>query len=164
MTFWHLKIVFAAFLTLPSSVFLTSSKICFLKNTVNPQKRPVGLILSLSVQMLVLLEICGIFVFLPIVRGFTVDVFPPAITRNSFNQNSVVTNPHGHVFFSFEFHHKMIQLLNWPKCSANKYCVHSDCYFFTLQHVKQTKNVLNRNSKKNEGPFTNYISNNYFIP
>ena len=57
--------------------------------TVNPQKRPTGLILSLSVQMWVLLEFCQIFVFLPIVfqvfcgsysraglfRGFTVNSF-----------------------------------------------------------------------------------------
>ena len=31
------------------------------KNTVNPQKRPAGLILSLRVQMWVLLEFCRLF-------------------------------------------------------------------------------------------------------
>ena len=35
--------------------------------TVNPQKRPAGLSLSLRVQTRVLLEFCRIFVFLPIV-------------------------------------------------------------------------------------------------
>ena len=45
-------------------------RLCFRspkKTTVNPQKRPAGLILSLSVQMRVLLEFCQTFVFLPIV-------------------------------------------------------------------------------------------------
>ena len=37
----------------------------FKRSTVNPQKRPAGLILSLRVQMRVLLEFCRIFAFLP---------------------------------------------------------------------------------------------------
>ena len=39
----------------------------YYKGTVNPQKRPAGLILSLKVQMQVLLEFCQFFVSLPIV-------------------------------------------------------------------------------------------------
>ena len=49
--------------------------LCFpFQNTVNPQKRPVGLILSLRVQMQVLLEFCRILLFFLLFFNFSADL------------------------------------------------------------------------------------------